>query len=341
MTYFAIALRRCLRTVYFPVLLCVLAAALCVVPHIGREERIPPAGFCDLDGSEVTERISAMLIQNGFVPYSDEEALRADVASGALDCGAVLPPDFETLVRRNQVEEAVVLYTSPVSHAPEMHRNHLAAAVFSELAPYLSAAAFAEVGVAEVGVAEEAVVARYRELVEGGLMFSFRLEDVDGASLSEDAGALAYTIGAASLLIFAIMMHGACRIAESDVAALAMRIGGRQTVLGTVLPRLLLNAGGVVTAVGLAAWLSGEPILRALLPAIVWYTLLLCLLGLLICLLFVRIRRVYGGGVRIVTLYMLLAAPVLCPILYDAAVIFPWIGILRLLCPPYWLWLVF
>ncbi len=331
--YILIALKRCLRTVYFPVLLCVLALVLCIMPRIGREEKIPPAGVCDLDGSATTEQIIAMLSENGFVLYPDEDSLRADVTSGVLDCGAIFPCGFSAMVEENRVDGVVTFLTAPLSHAPGMYRNHLTAAVFAQIAPIISAEAFDA-----SGVSKEDVTAKYREIAEGGLMFTFRVESASGEAPSSEMGARSYTMGAAALLIFAMMMHSICHILQYDVKPLGMHLGRGRTVLSAVLPALSVRVAGICLAVLAATVVSGDGILSELLPALVLYTLLLGT-GSLLVLSFAPLGGTDGGKLRILTFFVLLAALVLCPILYDAALLFPWVWVLRLLCPPYWLWL--
>ncbi len=326
MTYLLLSLRRCFRGVYYPILLVILCAVLVLVPRLTAEGDALPVGLCDLDGSSTTERIAAALSEYGFVSVPDEETLRLGVAVGELNCGAVLPRGFEEMVRRNDVDGAVLFVTSPTSYAPETARNHLTAAIFAELAPVVSSMAMAD-----SSVTADAVIAKYREIADGGARFTFRVETASGEPLREETDGLSYTVGAASLFIFAMVMHSVCHVMERDMKPLGGRIGRTRAFLCAVLPDLGVRFAGILLAVLVSALLTGDGTL--LLPSVL-YTLLTGAWGLLAA----GVLR-DCGRMRIVTLFMLLAAVVLCPIPVDVSLFFPWVGVLRILCPPCWLWL--
>jgi len=80
-----LSVKRCIRTVYFPVLLCVLTLSLAFVPMLGKSESYPPAGFCDLDGTPATQRIARLLTDVNFIRCETEAELIDKISSGELD----------------------------------------------------------------------------------------------------------------------------------------------------------------------------------------------------------------------------------------------------------------
>ena len=324
-----LAVKRCLRTIYFPILMFVLALVLALAPRLSESQSHPPAGFCDLDGSAVSDRISTYLTGMGFIRCDTKAELIDGVCSGKLDCGFVLEEGFEDLLLENTLDGAVPIITSPMSYSPAIWRNHVAAAVFTELAPVISAAAVPD----SVDLSDE-LTEEYRRIIDSGLLFSFKIETNGSVHTVSEFRSMSYVKGAAALLVFTIMMYAVCDVLKADAKPLAGRIGAWKTVLYAVLPDLAVRVFGICLALTEGVLLSGEAAVREMLPALIVFTLLCTAFAILAGAIFLD-----DGHVRILAFFMLVGGLVICPITFDATIILPWLTYVRLIFPPYWLWI--
>ena len=302
---------------------------IALVPALSKSESHPPAGFCDLDGSLATERISNYLIGMGFVQCNSPEELYNGISSGKLDCGFVFDDGFEDLLRTNSLDGAIPIITSPMSYSPAIWRNHVAAAVFTELAPVISESAVPD----SIDIDGE-LTKEYRKIIDSGLLFTFEIETYGTEQTASELRSVSYIKGAAAILIFTLMMYAVCDALRSDARPLACRIGAWKTTVHLILPDLIVRVVGICLALGIGALLSGESVVVEMLPALVVFTLLSTAFAV-----FVGAIMLDDGMIRIFTFFMILGALVICPITFDATILFPWLMYVRLIFPPYWLWI--
>lgn len=337
MTYVLLAAKRASRRVYFPMFLCILALALCFAPLLGREEGMPPAAVCDLDLSDTSARIVEYLAHGGFLICGSEAELYESVKSGKYDCGVIIPSGFERALLDGNIDGAVKLVTSPTSFVPDIYKNRAAAAVYAEHAPIIAHSLLPESDITQSEMLE-----KYRELCARGTVFSFetvRGADSTAASLTwGDDRARAYTLGAASFFIFAIMMYTVCDIKTCDIDTLSRRIGMKRTLFTLVIPDITVRILGILLAVFVSAaashTLGTDTAVTALCPAMVVYTLLAASWSILAVTVLAD-----AGRVQTLTFFILVCALVICPIYIDVTLFLPWLRHLRWLVAPYLLWL--
>lgn len=329
----ALAVKRVLRSVYFPVLLFVLTLSLIASVSLGQSEELPLAGVCDLDGSAASARVALYLTENHFEVCENEDELRRRISAGEYNCGVVLPDGFEKRLQTGDTEGAVPFISSPTSFVLAVYKNHAAAAIFSEYAPFLSAAALKD-----TDISQEEVIKTYRDMMDGGLLFSFDIEYVEASFAPEDTRARTYAMTASAVLIFVMLMYSACELLTKDMAELPHRVGMKATLLYAVIPGMAVRAAGILLAAAIAAVVSffahASTALAELLLPIFAYTLAVTALAMLTAALFRD-----AGKIRIFTFFILLASFVLCPVYIDAALLVPLLKYLRLFVAPCWLWL--
>ncbi len=332
--YLFLSLKRAVRTVYFPVMLVIFAAAIYFAPAIGEEEGLPPAGLCCFDGSEISVRITEYLCENGYEMCENEEILREKVSSGEYSCGAVIPDGLGELVAKGRPDGAVKFIVTPISYAPELYKNHIAAAVYRECAPYITAEALADTVITFEDVYEE-----YSEMTEAGAYFTFNEQLSDADVSYEKEREKTYTLAAISLLVFALMMYSASDTLRGDIMPLSHRIGSGKAVLFSVLPDISVRIAGIVSAYAIAAFMRGkiaeDDVLTELFSAVALYTVLVSAFAVFAVTLFAGVTRTSAF-----TFYMLVISLLLCPIYLDVALVLPVISPLRVLVPPYWLWML-
>ncbi len=325
--------KRMLRTVYFPILLVILAVILYLAPVIGKEEAIPLAGVCDRDKSELSGRVTEYLTQNGYISVDDEALMREMIAKGDLNCGVIINKGFDESIRTDTAEEAVTFIISSLSYSPEVYRNHVSAAVFDQLAPIISAG---ELKATDITVDE--YISEYRKFTDGGIRFSFKLETAGSNSAASNERPQTYFLGAASLLIFAVILYCVCDLLSRNIRSLAPRIGMTRTVFYSLIPDISVRIIGIFLSVLLSAlaalFFRHDTLLLSLTLPVFIYSLLITAAAVLVF-------AVFGStaGTHIFAFFLLLLGLIFCPIYMDISLVFKWCAAFRVLIAPYWLWL--
>ena len=291
-----------------------------------------PAGVVDMDGSELSRRIVEELQKNGFVCYDDEIILAEAVGNGEADCGVVLPQDLASMVEQGDVRKNIRVICSVQSMAKEMYLGHVSAAVFAELAPYITAKELEPFGIPANEVVEE-----YHAMLSEGYAFSFELLNEGGLPAPGNVHAESLMLGVTAVLLFIAISMTVAELAHKDMKNVVHRIGKKLALSRVLVPGLMLRLVllWITTAAGL--WIS-EPItngfneLSLLIPTLL-YGLLICVLSLVLALLCSDSRVLY-----LLLFVVVVAAVVICPIYIDIAVVSPMLEKLRNLIPVYWLW---
>lgn len=334
MNSFVFALRRAMKSGVFPLLLILCAAAVFLASFPGVAGTQPPAGVCDLDGGEESGRVAASLTENGYLAFEDPEEMLELVERGELDCCVVLPEGLGEMIRAGTLDGAVRFVSSPSSFAPGLYRSHAAAALFRECAPYITAEAFSG-----TPVSEDEVLDAYFELFEQGYAFAFEITREDGTAASEDARARSLVMGAASILLFAVLLSSAPDMMTDGFRDIACRLGAGKTMRAVLLPSLAIRAlcAAAAVSVGLLAahfMGRGSDCLSLVLPVFL-YAALLTAVGMLLSAVLPGKRQLH-----LLIPAILLLSLALCPICTDLSLLSPVLGTVRLILPTYWFWLI-
>lgn len=329
-----LALKRLWRGRTLPAFCILLTAAVFLSSFLADADSLTPAGICDLDGSPVSEAVAARLESDGFVPYDGEAELRRDLAKGRLDAAVLLPEGFGESLLSDDPAGCALFLTAPGAFVPELFRNKANAALFAEKTPYRTADALTEAGSA---ASPDRVLEAYRSLTEAGSLFSFRIEWEDGSGAEEGKLPPSYVMGVLSVLMTAGVILGEAGLLTPEACEPARRIGGERAFRSLTLPSLTVRILmlGLSSAAGLilAACFGQGECLGLILPSLV-FLLLLSGFSALAQAVLRRNEAVYGFLFAETVLSLLLL-----PLWADAALLFPVLGTLRILLPPYWLWL--
>lgn len=332
--YLLLSVKRAVRSVYFPVMLAVFAVLVYFAPAIGTEEGMPTAGLCNLDDSAISARIVGYLTENGYELCSDEALLRERIESGEYGCGAVIPRGFGELVASGEPDGAITFIVTPTSYTPDLYKNHIAAAVYKECAPYITAQALNDTVITFDDVYE-----KFNGMMEEGVLFTFS-EQISDADVSyETEREKTYTLAAISLFVFALMMYSASDALRCDIVPLAARIGVGRTIASTVLPDLTVRIAGVISAFAVSAaarrHFANDRILTELIAEVAIYAVVCAAFGVLAITLFADASKTSAC-----TFYLLVISLLFCPIYFDVALVLPWLGKLRALLPSYSIWML-
>lgn len=327
------AFRRTLRSVSFLLLLLLCGAGIFLSSLAPAAGTPPPAGVCDLCGSEETDRILSFLTENGFRVFSDPEEMEELVRQGELDCALTLPADLDIRIRENRPEGALRFVSTPSSYTPELSRNLAAAALFRELAPYITAGQLTGTDLTAEEMAEA-----YSAMFGEGFAFSFELLEADGSPIPHDIRSRNLVMGAAAILLTVLLPASLSELTGAEFLAMAGRLGLPRAMKTVLLPaaavRALLALAVTVLALLAGHW-AGSGCCLSLIPAAVIFILLLPSVGLLLSALLPGPRQMH------VLLPLLTAAALaLCPIFTDPALLFPAAGAVRVILPAQWLWFI-
>ena len=326
-----LALRRQLRGKTLPVFCILLIAAVFASSFLADADSLTPAGVCDADGSQVSSAVTVRLRDEGFRVYETEADLRRDLERGRLDAAVLLPEGFGSALLSDHPEGCALFLIPSGAFVPELYRNQVSAVLFAEKTPYLTADALNAAG---SSVGREDVFLSYRTLTERGSLFSFRILWENG---EETGGPSSYVTGVLSVLLFAGVTLGVSSLLSPKEIEPARRIGSRMTFLRLTLPAFGVRMAFWAAAAALSLLLSvlaGHGDCGGLIGPSLVFLVLTAGFAALIQAVLRRSEAVYGF-LFVVTLLSWLTLPVWA----DAALFVPVIGRLRILLPPYWLWI--
>ncbi len=337
MYHYLLALKRTLRSLYFPILLVIFTFALIASVSLGENEGMPIAGVCDFDESITSKNIVSYLTENSYELCPDEKTLRERVSTGEYNCGVVIPEGLEDLLKSDKLDKAVTFIASPSTFLRAIYSNHVTAAIFSEYAPIMSAAS-----ISDASITKDEVVAEYRDMMADGAPFTFDIEYVEAvataSSQNTDVRTRSYSLAIASLLIFVMLMHGVCDLISKDIKSLCGRIGMKNTLLHNVIPNMSVRIIGIMlasTAAALVSFLMNKnTTLTELLLPIFIYSIAIATLALFAAAIFADSAKIH-----IFTFFIFILGLVLCPIYIDVSLMLPFAKYMRLLTAQYWLWI--
>ncbi len=321
------SLKRTLRTPLYLLFLLAVALLPPLFYHLGRTTDYPPAGYVAEDPSDpASAQVAAYLEEAGFLVFSSEEALTEAVVKGELDAGVVIPAGLTDLLRAGSFRKIIRFFSTPTSSFPDLWREHACTAIFAVYAPYMSADLLEE-----TGITEEEVLDTYDELMAEGRLFTFTLSTRRGRLIPDKDRSRRFFLGAASLLLFLSTYFCVSAPLMESVRALAPRVGKGKALLSLYLPGLFLRALGLWGASFLACLAAEE---KSFVRPLSLYLALLLLFHFLLCLM-------PGDNWKEVFLFFLTVfALALCPIYMDLSLLAPFLGKIRPLLPPFWLWML-
>lgn len=321
------SLKRTLRRPVFLLLLILCAVSIWLTSLETAVGTYPPAGVVNLSSAPQAQRVVAHLTDNGFVLYEDEALMRTHIENGRLDCGAILPADLSQRLERLDTDGFVHLIVSPASYTPELYQNHLAAAIFREYAPYLTAPLFDS-----TDVTPDEVRAEYETMFSNGYAFSFDVTTLDESVSPTGQRSLALVMGAVSILLFILLFPACSDFLDASFREMPSRLGLMRAFTHIMLPGMFMRLLCVLFSAVLGLLAAGLP--ELILPMTI-YAILLTILSILITAVLPGTRVLY-----VLTPVLLVASLALCPIFSDLALFSPVVAAIRYLLPPYWFWLI-
>lgn len=320
----SVMLRRTLRR--WIVFMLLLAAPIVAV-QISGTESIPPVGLYMPEGDPVSQRISQYLLENGFVLCDTPADMEELVKTGQLNCGAVFCEDFARKIAEGDVERCVRFYQSPSSYTPDLYKSHVAAAVFKEYVPYISAEAFAG-----TDITQEQVLAAYEAMFAEGYVFSFDVVLAEEGQEPEDVKARSLAMGVVAIVQCATIFGLCAETMGNSFRAMVGRLGLGRCIATVVLPEVLMHMLWTSIFGGVGLYLAGYP---ELIASFAVYSLLLGGVGLMVTTVFRQANRMY-----IALPIIVIASAALCPVYTDLSLLIPAVETIRCVLPVYWFWMI-
>lgn len=327
MNPFAFALKRFARRPLFIGMLVVYILSVVLAGSIGERIGLPSAGVFDGSKTAESQRILAHLLENGFVEHDNPEDLTELVRSGRLDCAVILPENLVERMTEHDLAESVPWIVSPTSFVPDLYKDHVAAALFREYAPYLALTLFEE-----TAVPQEEVFREYERMFEDGYAFSFDISVTGDRPTPAQPKQNSLVMGASAILLCAVVFAFCAELADSSFRETVGRIGLARAITVIVIPGLVVRMGFAYFAgcIGLLLTKSYD-----LLVPLLLYTVILTGVGIILSGLLGNVRYIY-----ILLSVLVVGSAALCPIYTDIAMVSPVLSVVRTVFPPYWLWLL-
>ena len=318
------------RTLKMPLFWIFLAAIIFLPPlmySLGRHVDYPPAAYVVADTDDSASlALASYLKKAGFTAFETEESMAEAVARGQADAGVYIPADVSTALQEGTYRSLLRFYISPTTAFADLWREHAITALFSIYAPYISADLLED-----LGIPEEEMLATYQALMQKGKLFSFTISTRKGRLIQDVDRSRRFFFGALSLVLFISTYFCISAPLMESVRRLAPRIGRGKAFISLYLPGLLLRSLALWGGACAAAALSGE---KALAMPLLAYIGLLLVFHLLLSLL-------PGEDWKLIFLFFLTVfALALLPIYMDFSLILPLLGQVRMVLPPYWLWML-
>ncbi len=337
MTYFILAAKRLYRSLPFVISILLLLGAVTLGSLLGKETAVPGAGIVALGEGKETSALLALLAEQDFVLYENEETLRCAIARGDISCGAVLAPDMEARILSTELDGCIRFLYPADSILPELFRVSVVTGVLSVASPYFSTPILKELA-PEVDLTEE-IAARYQEEKQNGTGFVFDIETVAGNAPREEDFGERFALTLLSVMLFVLPLLQSCRLFRPEYRTLEKRIG-RQTAYTTVfLPEVGISLFSTLAAIAVgipsASLLADKPRLLAHMGSAVAAAILLSLFALALPLVIKR-----AESLQMLIVPVLLLTLVFCPLMIDISLLFPAARVIRLFLPTYWIFLL-
>lgn len=327
MNPFVFAVKRVLRRPLLVGMLVIFVLAVVLAGNIGGEMSLPPAGVFDGSKSAESGRIVSHLMENGFIACESPEELTELVRDGRLDCGVILPENLVQLMAKNDLDGCIPWIVSPTSFVPELYKDHVAAALFREYAPYITATLFEDTAVQRDDVFQE-----YEKMFDRGYAFSFDCIMMDGSLSAKASSQRSLVVGASAILLCAIIFAFCADVAGASFRETINRIGLAKAVTTVLLPGLLVRMVLIGCTGSIGLLLAGA---HELVGAVLIYTVLLTGVAVILSGLLRNVRYIYT-----VLSLVIIGSVAVCPIFIDAALTVPVLAVVRYVFPPYWMWVL-
>ena len=279
------ALKRFVRRPLFVCMLILYVFLVVLAGGIEANVSMPAAGVFDDSKTAESKRIVAHLTGNGFVECDDPDDMIAQVRDGQLDCAVILPENLVEWMEKNDLDARVPWITSPTSFVPELYKDHVAAALFREYAPHLTAPLFEG-----TAVPREEIFREYEAMFRDGYAFSFDVVVTEDSSNTTEAKQSSLIVGVSSILLCAVVFAFCADLADTSFRETVGRIGLAKAIAGVLVPGLAVRVllAGCAGCLGLLLTKSFE-----WMAALLIYVFVLAGIGLILSGLLYRVRYIY------------------------------------------------
>ncbi len=293
-----------------------------------------PCAVCSEDVSENAQAVMDSLDPEYFLVCSSRSEVLSLMRRGRVDCGAVLLPGFGQRMEQFSMDQCTEFLVSPRTSLEAMYKFLLLITIYNEYTPYLTITGFKEFG---LSITLEEVHEYFRRIKPEITPLSFVVTNVDGVSvdLVPSIDLPIGLIAIAGFLAYGFYAIGIVRRRGNRVKARFSKWSMLSEVFWPrLIPACLLLFAGSAIGVILGQSFLSFPVGSVILGLGLYYLLLTILFSVLI-------QLPFSDHVLICIVALDASISLLmCPLFWDISLFISWFKMLRIICVPYWLYLL-
>lgn len=321
-------IKRVFKDISFVALLIAIFIISFLAFKAGESIKTPPYGYyCESEGED-SDKLCKEFDAAGFVRCKSEKELKEEIAAAHLDCGIVIPEDFEERVKGGDLTEVLKLITSPETLLPELCRTQAVSVVTTIYAPYITYEGIIDAG-GEVD--EEEVKDTYNEMLGEEALFEFEFASAEGTARIDDSRSRNLFKGSIAILVFIAAWIGCARPAYRHARDMEKRFTFWGAVKRVMLPEILIRALAIAIVAVLTCLATGMTVLCL---TTLLYTLIVVVSGI------IAVMILPDSWLLIITVFVMILSLGLCPIFTDLAEVVPTLGTIRKGLLPYLMWVL-
>lgn len=331
LTFFAIAWKRIWKNPLFLVMLGLLCFCVLFFGSIEKEVRMAPVGVVLRDSDPEAVRLYDMLVADGFVPFSQEQAMCEAIRDEKISIGIAIREGLTPRLEAGDVEGVLVLYCMPTASFVRVTSLRLSAHLGEIYAPYMTERMMEQIG---VELSHEQVRAHMEECFRTDAQFTFTMTDIAGKPLERTSYSRSLILGMLAVLLFCLFSLCTCTEKDASYRQLHDRLGAKKAFLTVLLPGYALRYLIAMVVCALASiacrQLYGTDISGLWWRCAIYLAYLLGISALLYAVLY------RFGRVQLYVLTLSLLSLGVCPIFVDISAFVKIPEWIRLLIPPYY-----
>ena len=294
---------------------------------------LPCAVFAEDDSITSRHILEGMQTDEYLITASREEFMNT-IRRGKADCGIILKAGLDERMKEMDLTSCAEMWVSPRTSLERMYSLLVSSRIYNEFAPYLTIRAFRDYGYTISLASVKDYFVKIRDEITP---LTFTMTDIEGAPVSEAPGVdlPLSVIAIASWIAFGFYSVG---ILRRRTRRTALRFTHRQRLQNVQIPQML-SAGLCLCLSVLLGILLGRFLLPFAAGRILLKTVLYFMILTILFLLLMETSLSDHVLICIIALDASLSL-VLCPLFWDIAAYAPWLGYVRLISIPYWIFLL-
>lgn len=330
LNFFHTALKRTVKNPLFLVMLVFLCFCVLFFGSIEKDVEMSPVGVVLRDNDPEAIRLFDKLKADGFVAFSDEDAMCQAIRSEEISIGIAIKQNLTERLAQGKIEGALVLYCMPTTSFVRVTSLRVSAHLGEIYGPYITEKMMADIG---VELSHEQVREHMEECFRNDAQFEFSITDISGKPLERASYSRSLIYGMLAVLLFCLFALCTCTEKDASYRNLHDRLGVKKAFFAVLLPGYAVKYV-ISMAVCAVAAVACRKLYGTDVSGLGWrcavYILYLCGVGAGLHAVLYRFSRV-----QLYVLALGLLSLAVCPIFVDVTAFVKIPEWVRLLLPPY------